>query len=81
MSAIDVVARRVLPGVRTRGSATGDRDEFYCARDMHRIVAASVAWDGVDQGALTPVDPPVRFGFGSTPAGPSVVRVTTLIRR
>lgn len=81
VSAIDVVARRVLPGVRTRGSATGDRDEFYCARDMHRIVAASVAWDGVDQGALTPVDPPVRFGFGSTPAGPSVVRVTTLIRR
>ncbi|ODU00608.1 MAG: hypothetical protein ABS81_23105 [Pseudonocardia sp. SCN 72-86] len=81
VSAIDVVARRVLPGVRTRGSAGGGREEFYCARDMRRVTAADVRWDGIDQGALTPVDPPVRFGFGSTPPGPSVVRVTTLIRR
>ena len=80
VSAIDVVARRVLPGVRTRGSAGNGRDEFYCARDIRRVTAADVRWDGADQGALTPVDPPVRFGFGSTPPGPSVVRVTTLIR-
>ncbi|GEL23568.1 hypothetical protein PSU4_25220 [Pseudonocardia sulfidoxydans NBRC 16205] len=80
VSAIDVVARRVLPAVRTRGSAGNGRDEFYCARDIHRVSSGDVRWDGAGQGALAPVDPPVRFGFGSTPPGPSVVRVTTLIR-
>jgi hypothetical protein len=80
ISAIDVVARRVLPGVRTRGSAGGGRQEFYAALDLHRITAATVAWDGVDQGALARVDPPVRFGFGSTPRAPSLTRVTTLVR-
>jgi hypothetical protein len=33
----------------------------------------------VDQGGLAPVDPPVRFGFGSTPRTPALVRVVTLI--
>jgi hypothetical protein len=80
ISAIDVVARRVLPGVRTRGSAGGGRGEFYAALDLHRIRSATVAWRGVDQGALTPVEPPVRFGFGSTPREPSLVRVVTLVR-
>jgi hypothetical protein len=80
VSAIDVVARRVLPGVRTRGSAGVGRSEFYAALDLHRIIAATVAWRGVDQGRLTPVDPPVRFGFGSTPRAPSLVRVVTLVR-
>jgi hypothetical protein len=27
------------------------------------------------------VHPPVHFGFGSTPTAPSLVRITTLIRR
>ncbi|RZT86776.1 hypothetical protein EV383_3674 [Pseudonocardia sediminis] len=79
VSAIDAVARRVLPGVRTVGSAGGGRTEYYCARDMHRIEAAVVRWDGRDQGGLAPVRPPVRFGFGSTPAAPSLVRITTLV--
>jgi hypothetical protein len=39
-----------------------------------------VTWDGEDQGGLAPVDPPVRFGFGSTPRTPSLVRVVTLVR-
>ncbi|MBN9101108.1 MULTISPECIES: hypothetical protein [unclassified Pseudonocardia] len=81
ISAIDVVARRVLPGVRTRGSAVGGREEFYGAQDLHGITAATVSWEGTDQGALSPVDPPVRFGFGSTPRAPSFTRVTTLVRR
>ena len=81
ITAIDVVARRVLPGVRTRGSAGQGRREYYAARDLHRITGARVTWDGADQGGLTPVDPPVRFGFGSTPRTPSVVRVVTLIRQ
>ena len=79
ITAVDVVARRVLAGVRTRGSAGQGRREYYAARDLHRITGARVAWDGVDQGGLTPVDPPVRFGFGSTPRAPSLVRVITLV--
>lgn len=80
ISAIDVVARVVLPGVRTRGSAVGGREEFYGAQDLHGIAMATVRWEGVDQGALRPVEPPVRFGFGSTPRAPSFTRVTTLVR-
>lgn len=81
ISAIDVVARAVLPGVRTRGSAAGGREEFYGALDLHRIITATTVWDGADQGTLAPVSPPVRFGFGSTPRAPSLTRVSTLVRR
>jgi hypothetical protein len=70
IGALDAVARRVLPGVRTRGSAARGREEFYGALDLHRITGASVRFDGADAGALAPVDPPVRFGFGSTPRAP-----------
>jgi hypothetical protein len=80
ISAIDAVARRVLPGVRTRGSAVRGREEFYGALDLHRITGATVRFDGADAGALVPVDPPVRFGFGSTPRAPSLTRVVTLVR-
>lgn len=81
ISVVDVLARLVLPGVRTRGSAGGGRREFYAALDLHRVTAATVTWDGADQGAPAPVDPPVRFGFGSTPREPSLTRVTTIVRR
>jgi hypothetical protein len=81
ITAIDVVARRALPGVRTRGSAGQGRREYYAALDLHRLSGARVSWDGVDQGGLAPVDPPVRFGFGSTPTTPALVRVVTLIRQ
>jgi hypothetical protein len=80
ITAIDAVARRVLPGVRTVGTAGGGRREYYGARDLHRVTDARVRWEGVDQGVLAPVAPPVRFGFGSTPRTPSLVRITTLIR-
>jgi len=76
----DAVARRVLPGVRTRGSAGGGREEFYGALDLHRLAAASLTWDGVDGGPPAPVDPPVRFGFSSTPRTPALTRVVTTIR-
>jgi hypothetical protein len=79
IAAIDAVARRVLPGVRTVGSAGHDRTEYYGARDLHRIVGATVHLGGVDQGLMTTVDPPVRFGFGSTPTTPSWVRITTVV--
>jgi hypothetical protein len=80
LAALDPIARRVLPGVRTAGSAGHDRREFYGARDVHRIGGAVVRWDGRDLGGLAPVRPPVRFGFGSAPATPSHVRITTLVR-
>jgi hypothetical protein len=79
IATIDAVARRVLPGVRTVGSAGHDRTEYYGARDLHRIVDATVHLGGEHQGPMTTVDPPVRFGFGSTPTTPSWVRITTLV--
>ncbi|MHA6628381.1 hypothetical protein ACU61A_23335 [Pseudonocardia sichuanensis] len=81
IAAIDVIARAVLPGVRTRGSASGGRQEFYGALDLHALTDAAVGWEGSDQGGLAPVTPPVRFGFGSTPRRPSLTRVVTLVRR
>ncbi|WP_433291112.1 hypothetical protein ACQPZQ_01210 [Pseudonocardia sp. CA-142604] len=81
ISAVDLVARRVLPGVRTRGSAGSGRREYYAALDLHGLTAASTSWDGIDQGDLAPVTPPVRFGFGSTPSTPSLTRVVTLVER
>jgi hypothetical protein len=79
--ATDLIARRALPGVRTHGTAGGDRRELYGALDLHRITAADHRWDGVDQGPLAPVLPPLHFGFGSTPADPSLVRIVTAILR
>ncbi|UQU61234.1 hypothetical protein COUCH_19390 [Couchioplanes caeruleus] len=78
-AAVDLPARLVLPGVRTRGSAGGGRREWYGAQDVHPIVEAAARLDGHDLGPLAPVDPPVRFGFGSTPRRPVLVRVTTTV--
>ncbi|MFJ3714490.1 hypothetical protein [Streptomyces sp. NPDC090057] len=71
---------RLLMGVRTRGSAGGGRREWYGARDLHALTSATASFEGRDLGALAPVAPPVRFGFGSTPPRPSLVRVTTTVR-
>lgn len=76
---IDPLARRVLPGVRTRGTAGAGRHEWYGATDQHRIVAVRASLGGLDLGALADVWPPVRFGFGSAPRRPSVVAVTTTV--
>lgn len=75
----DPIARVVLRGVRTRGSAGNDRREYYGARHQHRITEVDATWRGEDLGHLTPVSPPVTFGFGSTPAAPSVTSITTTI--
>jgi hypothetical protein len=75
----DPVARVVLRGVRTRGTAGNARREWYGATDHHRIVAASGAFDGLDLGALAPVLPLPRFGFSSTPRQPSVTAVVTTV--
>ena len=76
---VDPLARLLLRGVRTSGRTAGGR-ETYGATDRHRVSAVRASWDGVDLGALADVDPPVRFGFGSTPARPSIVAVSTTVR-
>ncbi|MEU8466412.1 hypothetical protein AB0F30_00480 [Streptomyces sp. NPDC029006] len=68
-----------LLGVRTRGSAGGGRREWYGALDLRPVVSATVVLAGRDLGPLAPVVPPVRFGFGSAPSRPGLVRVTTTV--
>ncbi|MFI1505610.1 hypothetical protein [Streptomyces sp. NPDC020597] len=76
----DVLARVLLPGVRTRGSAGGNRTEWYGARDLRPVRTVSASFEGGDLGGVAPVDPPVRFGFGSVPRAPALTRVTTTVR-
>lgn len=78
-AAIDPIARVVMRGVRTKGTAGAGRTEYYSALDQHKIVAAQASWEGAQLGTLTPVEPPVSFGFGSTPSAPSLVRIITTI--
>ncbi|MET0999070.1 MAG: hypothetical protein ABWX73_10175 [Marmoricola sp.] len=77
----DPVARVVLSGVRTRGTAGNGRTESYGATDLHRIVALSGSWLGRDLGALAPVSPEPGFGFGSTPRAPSVTSLVTTVEQ
>ncbi|WP_028643813.1 hypothetical protein [Nocardioides sp. URHA0020] len=75
----DPIARVVLRGVRTRGSAGNGRREWYGATDAHEVTAAAGSFDGADLGTLRPVTPAPRFGFSSTPARPSVTAVVTTV--
>ncbi|MBD8079938.1 hypothetical protein [Cellulosimicrobium arenosum] len=75
----DPAARVLLHGVRTRGSAGSGRVEHYGATDVHAVVAVASTWGDEALGGLAPVDPPVRFGFGSTPRRPAVTDVVTTI--
>ncbi|WP_232678561.1 hypothetical protein [Nocardioides sp. R-C-SC26] len=75
----DPVARVLLRGVRTRGSAGGGRREWYGATGHRHVTSAVGVLDGVDLGSLAPVSPPPRFGFSSTPPTPSVTTVTTTV--
>lgn len=75
----DPVARVVLRGVRTRGSAGGGRREYYGATDVRAVTALRGTFDGADLGELAPVVPAPRFGFSSTPRRPSVTAVVTTV--
>ena len=75
----DPVARLVLRGVRTRGTARPGRREYYGATDTRTVTGLVGSLDGVALGDLAPVDPPCRFCFSSTPRRPSVTSVTTTI--
>ena len=78
---LDLPARRLLPGVHTRGRTRDGRRQWYGAHDLHRLVAVDAALDGRGLGPLRAVHPPVRFGFGSVPPRPSLVRLTTTLAR
>ena len=80
LTLIDPVARLIVRGARTAGTAGGGRREYYGVTLARRIVAVDARLDGRALGPLAPLDPPVRFGFGSAPADPSLVDVTTTIR-
>ena len=76
---LDLPARWLLPGVRTRGRTRDGRRQWYGAHDLHPIVAADATLAGRDLGALRAVHSPVGFGFGSVPSRPSLVHLTTTI--
>ena len=62
-SVVDPVARVVLRGVRTRGTAGNDRREWYGATSVVAVTAISGRWRGADLGALDAGGPavPVRL--------------------
>lgn len=77
---IDPVARLVVPGARTVGSAGGGHREYYGVTDARRIVRSSGVVEGRELGGLRPLRPPVHFGFASMPATPTLVDVVTTVR-
>ncbi|RFA10157.1 hypothetical protein B7R54_13750 [Subtercola boreus] len=80
LQAVDPVARMLVPGARTSGSAGGGRREFYGVTRARAITAVDAAWDGSALGAVQRLEPPVTFGFGSAPATPTLVDIVTSIR-
>lgn len=76
---IDPVARLIMPGVRTSGTAGNGRREHYLAQDLHAVEAIEGTWRDEPVGALADVTPEPRFGFSSTPRRPAVTRVTTFV--
>jgi hypothetical protein len=79
LRAINPLAARLSPGVRTAGAAKGGRQEYYGVTDLHCIDSASVGWNGADAGSLTAIRPGVTFGFSSVPPEPSLARVRTTV--
>ncbi len=80
LTVIDPVARILVPGAATAGTAGRGRREFYGVTLARRIVSLAGRFEAQELTGLAPLTPPVRFGFGSAPAAPSLVDVTTTIR-
>jgi hypothetical protein len=79
-TAENIVARALLD-VRTTGrSPTGVR-EWYRTRWLRWVVAGRAACRDTDLGPLAPVVPRTHFGFTEPPRRPSLVGVTTFLRR
>jgi hypothetical protein len=70
---------RALMGVQTYGTSPSGVREWYRADGYRRLASARAALDGVDLGAMAPVDPPCGFGFSEPPRRPSWVDVRPLV--
>ena len=76
---VEAPVARAWMGVRPYGvSPTGVR-EWYRADAWRRIVAGSLVVEGLDAGALAPVDPPTGFGFSEPPRRPTITAVRPLL--
>jgi hypothetical protein len=75
----DFPARRLLPGVRTKGTAPGGNRQWYSAQD-HRPLEHGAAWLNAESlGVARAIDPQVTFGFSGAPRRPAWVRVVTYL--
>jgi hypothetical protein len=72
------VARAVM-GVKTYGVTPTGAREWYRADRWSAVVDGAAALDGVDLGAIGPVDPPCRFNFSEPPKRPSITAVRPLL--
>lgn len=79
LRALNPIAARIVPGVRTAGSAGNGRREYYGVRRSRRLTAVTGSFRGSDLAGLAPLLPPVSFGFSSAPTLPQIVAVTTTI--
>jgi hypothetical protein len=77
---VDPAARILVPGARTVGRTRNGWREIYGVTAIRRIAGVEARWGSDDLGPLAPLDPPVRFGFASSPASPSLMDVTSVIR-
>jgi hypothetical protein len=67
-------------GVETYGVSPTGVEEWYQATAWRPVVSAHAVVAGEDLGALSPVDPPCRFGFSEPPRRPSLTQVRPLLR-
>jgi hypothetical protein len=79
LTAVSPLVAAAGAGTRTFGMAGNGRREFYGVSDLHRVSSAVVSWEGEDAGTLSPIRPPVTFGFSSVPPRPSLARVRTTV--
>lgn len=70
---------RVAMGVRTYGVTPTGAREWYRADRWSPVVSGTAMLDGVDLGAIGPVDPPCRFNFSEPPRRPSITAVRPLL--
>ena len=76
---VEAPLARALLGVRTHGTSPHGVHEWYQATAWRPVVAARGTVDGHDLGALSPIDPPCRFGFSEPPPRPSITAVRPLL--
>lgn len=79
LTLINPMAAALSPGVRTAGTASQGRREFYGVTGVQAMNSAATTWKGHDAGPLADISPAVRFGFSSVPVKPSLATVQTTI--